>query len=160
MTPYDRFAHTNPAFGALCLHWVADGYQQAAEGRTDAPRSLSPVWGIVALVLLAPLRVRERLPESGAKRLTNLLSENPEWRLSLPDAMRACAGPFWSSVKFGVATGILSLDEGRLRPKGKPARPSGEMDRNLRKRATALGKVLAREGTDSAVSLAIGITVT
>src|SRR5690349_9003070 len=99
MTPYDRFAHTNPAFGALCLHWVAQGYQDAAEGRTNAPRLLSPVWGILALALLAPRRVRERLPQTATGRLTNLLSSNPEWRFVLPDAMRSWADPFWSAVR-------------------------------------------------------------
>lgn len=159
MTPHDRFAHTNPAFGALCLHWAAHGYQEAASGRTNAPRLLSPVWAVVALVLLGPRRVRDRLPQTATSRLSNLLTDNPDWRFGLPDAMRAWAAPFWSAVRFGVATGVLSVEEARLRAIGAVPRPEGEMGRDLRKRATALGKVLAKEGADSAIALALGLVV-
>ena len=158
--PYDRFAHTNPAFCALCLHWVASGYQGAAEGRIDAPRLLSPVWGIAALALLAPRRVRELLPRTAASHLTNLLQEHPEWRYALPDAMRALALPFWDAVKLGVATGILQLEGGRIMASGKTTLPSGPLELDLRKRAIALGKSFAKEGPDSAVALAMGLSVT
>jgi hypothetical protein len=159
MTPYDRFAYANPAFGAVCLHWVSQGYQEAASGRTNAPRLLCSAWGVVALALLAPSRVRERLPQRATGRLTNLLDANPEWRFALPDAIRAWIEPFWSGVRFGVATGVLSVSEARLRATGSVVRPEGSVDRDLRNRAVVFGKALAREGTDSAVALALGMTV-
>lgn len=160
MIPFDRYAHTNPAFAALCLHWVAEGYQEVAGGRADAPRLLSPVWGMLSLALLAPGRVRERLPRTATARLTNLLRENSTWRFALPEAMRIWTEPFWSGLRLGVATGILTLQEGRLQATGTLSLPSGETQLTLRKCAVVIGKILAKEGSDSAVGLAFGITLT
>lgn len=162
MIPSDRYAHTNPAFAALCLHWVAQGYQEisATRAEVDASRFLSPVWGIMALALLAPSRVRERLPRTAAAQLTNLFSENPTWRYTLPVAMQAWAEPFWSGVRLGVAAGVLDMQDGRLQATGGVTHPADEVSLTLRKCALVLGKIIAKQGADSAIGLAVGIRVT
>lgn len=156
----DWFAHTNPAFGAVGLHWLCAGYEELTKSRKDASRHLSFVWGLAGIALLAPESVRAELPGSSAKRLMNLIAEHPHWRADLPEAMRLWAPAFWRAVAYGVSTGGLAFANGRLR-KGKLLKgSSGPLADALRKRAVTLGKVFANEGSDDAIALAFGLQVT
>jgi hypothetical protein len=157
--PIDRFTHTNPAFVAACLHWVAAGYQEQAEGRVTAPRFLSLVWASLTLVLLAPVAVRKRLPLTAAARLAHLFQENAEWRFAATDAMHNTASPFWAGVAFGIASKTLALETLRLRATGRVSRPSEIEAIDLRRRALVFGRILAREGLDRDIALAVGVAV-
>lgn len=138
MTPNDRFAHSNPAFGAASLCWVADGFQAEAGSRA-LERFLSPLWAMVSLALLTPDRVRERLAKSASGRLTNLTDDNPEWRLQLPLVVSSWSNPFWQALRFGIATQILDFSNGRIMTGSmSPKLPADPFARDLRKRATVL----------------------
>jgi len=156
----DWFAHTNPAFGAVVIHWLCAGYEELTKSRKDASRHLSFVWGLVGIALLAPEAVRAELPGSSAKRLMNLIAEHPHWRADLPEAIRLWVPSFWHAIAYGVSTGGLIFANGRLQ-KGKVHKgPYSSLAEVLRKHAVTLGKVLANEGSDDAIALAFGLQVT
>lgn len=155
----DLFAHANPAFAALCLHWVCAGYESETMKRSDASKYLAVPWGVLALVLLGPTGPRSELPSTAARRLTLLIDEHPHWRAALPDAMQEWAIAFWRGLALGISTGVLALENGRVRAALAPKKPETEPVRDLRKRSTALGKVLAREGSDKGISAAVGLEI-
>jgi hypothetical protein len=136
MIAHDRYAQSNPALCAACI-----------------------VWGVLALVLLLPKQVRNELPKSGAASLTILFHEKSQWKLGLPSAMKAHSPHFWQGVRLAVATGTIAVEAGRLRAIGQPERPATDDSIDLRKRALALGQMLAKAGTDAAVGAAVGLTV-
>jgi len=155
----DSFAHSNPAFGAYALHWLCRGYGEAAEGRTDDFADLSPVWGMLGLALLAPATVREELPDRSSRKLSILFQENPHWRLSAPTALRTWKDPFWDSVAYGQATGVLELVGGRLRATGRVRAPTDDISLALKKKAKTLGTIMAKEESDSAIAMITGVVV-
>ncbi len=159
MNAADRYAHANPAICAACLRWIAEGYEDAADGRVDAPRHVALVWAMLALGLLLPREVRDVLPSRSTKRLVNLVAENPMWRASLPDAARFAKDAYWSGVSLAVATGVLGIEHGRLVVRGKMSRPDISDIADLRTKSITFGKMLANEGVDEAVGLALGIWV-
>ncbi|WP_157758758.1 three component ABC system middle component [Cystobacter fuscus] len=155
----DQFAHSNPAFGAICLRWVCQGYQEQQIRQDGAAQGLHFLWGILSLVLLAPERIRRELPLTAKGKLSILLNENPEWKVELPHAIKGWAKPFWSSVRMGVATGVLTFAEGRLLSLGSTKEPDSEASVLLRRHAVALGKIFAKEGGDRAIALVFGLVV-
>lgn len=159
MKAADRYAHANPAICAACLRWIAEGYEAAADGRTDAPRNVALVWAMLSLGLLLPREVRHALPSTANKRLVNLVAENPIWRAALPDAARSAKEAYWSGLSLAVATRVLGIEHGRLVVRGKMSRPDTSDIGDLRTKSITLGKLLANEGSDEAVGLALGIWV-
>jgi hypothetical protein len=155
----DQFAHVNPAFGLVCLRWICQGYVQQTLVLSKGSRGLLWPWGILGLSLLAPEAVRQKLPLNANGKLSVLFHENPQWRLDLAGTMKFWAAPFWMAMRLGVATGTLSMQEGRLLSAGEVENPVRPRDIDLKKRATALGKVLAKEPDDNAIALIVGLVV-
>jgi hypothetical protein len=149
-TPTDEFAHSNPAFGTACLWWFCRGYEKAADKMNAPNRTVSPVWGMLALALLAPQRTREGLPKTAGARLAKLIFENPRWKAAAPDAIQEWIAPFWDAVRLGVATGVLTLTGGRLVATGRVVRPASYA-LEFMKKATALGAIVAQDGADEAL---------
>lgn len=147
MKPYyeapDLFAHTNPAFGATCLHWIAAGFAR------QAPERLGPLFPFAALglSLLAADRTRNELPWGLSAKLPKQLDDHPHWREFATESIREWRSPFWDAVLLGAATGMLELKGSRL-VAGKPPKddPSAEA---MKKRADTYGYMLAREDEES-----------
>lgn len=160
MSSHDLYAHTNPAFSAVCTRWVAEGFQLAAEDNEHVvAKHISPFWIMVSLALLAPVNIRKLLPQTSSGHLTKLMYEHPEWRFGLADAVKAWVDPFWAGMRLGTASGILSLAGGRIQATGSMLSPINETQKDLRKRALTLGKIIAKEKSDEAVSFAFGLSV-
>ena len=155
----DEFAHMNPAFGAFVLHHVCRGYEHATTERVDAFRNLSPTWGMLALALLAPTTTRDQVPGSKRNHLSVLLTKHPEWRNSAPLALRMWADPFWKAVSFGLATGSITIKDGRIAKAGRLKVPTKEPATTLRRKADVLGALLANEESDDRLSLLFGVVL-
>ena len=152
----DTFAHRNPAFGACCLHWMATGYQEQlapAEGR------LSFLWAILGMGLLAPRRIRESMYSNANGKLALFLDEHPEVKAAAAGVIRAWAEPFWDAARLGVATGSITLEQGRLSPNGRLKAPTTSDAKDLRRRAVAFGKILGKERDDAAIASLLGLAV-
>ncbi len=128
----DTFTQTNPAFGALCLRWISEGYQEESARRGADLPYVSPFWALVGLVLLTPEQVRANLPERATAKLSGLLYEHPEWRATIADGVRGC---------------------------GTVQSPATASDLALRRKAVTLGRLLAKESGDEARSLVFGVSV-
>lgn len=155
----DTFTQTNPAFGALCLRWVSEGYQHESARQGREPGYVSTLWAFVALVLLSPEQVRAALPDRSTAKLSGLLHQHPEWRAALADGVRGWVAPFWDALRLALATGVLELVDGRLRAVGAIQSPATESDLSLRTKAMTLGKLLAKESGDDQRSLVFGLTI-
>ena len=155
----DTFTQTNPAFGALCLRWISEGYQEESARRGADLPYVSPFWALVGLVLLTPEQVRANLPERATAKLSGLLYEHPEWRATIADGVRGWVAPFWDAFRLGVATRVLALVDGRLRATGTVQSPATASDLALRRKAVTLGRLLAKESGDEARSLVFGVSV-
>jgi hypothetical protein len=156
-TSVDRFAQSNPAFVALTLRWTCEGYVSERTIGERVSQGLHPAIALISLALLSPDQVRDALPRTSNAKLPLLLLNHSEWRVGLTMAIRALIPAFWDGLRFGVATRTLSIVKSRVQAVGKTMAPSTPMSIDLKRRATALGKVLGKEDTDEAVFLAFSI---
>jgi hypothetical protein len=155
----DHFAHANPAFVASVLHWMARGYAETCKEVHLPSRHLSPAWAILGLALIAPDKTRAALPRRANAKLALLFTEkHPEWRAYAADSMRVWAAPFWRGARYGVATGILTFEDGRLVAVGD-VEGRDLFDSHVQERAVTLGKLMGKEGSDAALRLVFGVEV-
>jgi len=157
-TGLDLFAHTNPAFVSAVVYWTCKGYSENA-AKKAAVLSLAIPWCLVSVALVAPDRLRDALPETSARRLSNLMAEHPDWKISIADAVRLWVPSFWAGLRYGIAKGTLNLTSGRIALQQRldsPATPTGLA---VQKKSITLGKVFANEGSDAAIALALGVEV-
>lgn len=155
----DRFAHTNPAFGAVCLHWTCSGYAAGKAKRKQEPRGLSPVWAMLSLAFLAAQDSRQDMPEGPQGKLALLVDKHPEWRAFAADAIRIWSAPFWDSIRLGIATRTLGFEHGRVIALGEVGTPRTPDDLQLREQAIAWGKLLAKEESDPALASLFNIDI-
>ena len=162
MATVDGFAQTNPAFFAVCIHWMCTGYETSVRQheRENVPAYMSPVWAMFGLALLTPSAVRKKLPERSNAKLSILLDEHPEWRAVACDAVRGVVDPFWEAVRFGFSTRIFTMVGGRLCATGAVLAPAKKtMAADLRRRAIALGAMIGHVGDELEISTIFGIEV-
>lgn len=155
----DSFAHSNPAFGLVCLRWVCSAYSQQRASQSHKDAGLLFIWGMVSLALLAPESTRQNLPLRSTAKLSLLLHQNPDWKLMLPQSLEDWAEPFWLAVRLGVLTKTLTFSHGRILSTGISKSPQMPHDRRLSQYATTFGKLLAKEKDDNAIALIFGIMV-
>ncbi len=154
----DIFAHANPALVAMLLRWFCEGYgEQLRKNVNDGnPGALVP-WALVATALVGTRRTRRALPRRSNAHLANLFYANPTWRASLMDGIDGWSRPFWRGVGYGVAHGVIRLDDGRLYASGKVKAPSKTWPREICARARTLGKVFAKEADASVAAVVFGL---
>lgn len=153
----DRYVHENPAFVASSLRWIVAAYRKELRKKFDDERGLLIPWGMVGLALVAPARIRNRLPKTASAKLAILLDENPSWKPLLPLAIRAWSEPFWAGMRYGIVRGVLGLDNARVMNKGRMKAPASDLARELKKKAELVGKLFAAEGTDRSLGTVLGI---
>lgn len=143
----DIFSHTNPAFAAVCLRWLSEGFQkqQIELSVTDNKKMMPIYWGIIGLALLSPDKIREQLPKASSKRLQTLFSEHEDWKNSLALSIKSWADPFWKGVRFGTACSVLRFQGARIQPIGEIKMPVDILGLDLRKKGITLGKIFAKE---------------
>lgn len=156
--PPDRFAQANPAFALASVRWVCQGYHEESQ-RAGAPFGLCWLWGLLSLSLLGPEGIRVTLPKRASSKLALLIYEHPDWKFGLAKSMQGWATPFWSAVRLGVSTGTLTLEHGRLIVQGDIENPASSYGGELMSKAKVLGRLLAKEGSDSSVALIFGLAV-
>ncbi|WP_406293020.1 DUF6521 family protein [Embleya sp. NBC_00888] len=144
----------NPALIAAVLATTADGH--AKEAGTGVPWVLS----FVAAPMVLHRGTREALPASTATHLATWVSRNPVLRAGLPQRAVGLVEPVRAGLRFGLAHGILRLEEDRLaavprrRPKG--FRSPRELDLILRK-ANLVGRWLSKTDSPATVLALLGV---
>ena len=157
----DTFSQTNPAFAALSIRWLCEGYEEVTSNingvTANQENYISPLWAIVGVSLISPDAIRNQLPQSSNKRLRKLMQENDVWTASLIQGIQMWRTPFWLAVRYGVGKGIISVEHGRLRKMGRLKSPSDIFPREIRRKSKTLGKLFAQERDDSTLAILFGI---
>ncbi|MFD5907006.1 three component ABC system middle component [Streptomyces microflavus] len=147
-------AMLNPALIAALLATTAEGH--AKETGQGVPVVLS----FVATPLVLHKGTREALPASTATHLATWVSRNPVLRAGLPQRAVSLVEPVRAGIRFGLAHGVLSIDEDRLsaiprrRPRG--VRPPHQLNEILRK-ANLVGRWLAKTDSPATVLALLGV---
>lgn len=145
--PFDRYAHKNPAFAAVLIHGVAAGYA------ARKVKGIAVPWAMLSIPYLAAESIRTRIPKSYNASLSILLDKHPAWQAQNAEALRGAAKFFWPAMRLGVARGILTLQDGRVRTIG-PLNEAGLSDLDsIYAVAEKLGRFLAKESEETLPSL-------
>lgn len=162
MTPWrerpPELAHLfNPAFCGLLIRWVVDAHVQAGSGRS-LPFELS----FVALPLLLPDSIRNRLPRTTQTHLDLWLQRNPEISVAFPEVLRDLIPYTREALMLMLRTDLLAFDgEGQLQPGSRRLRlpRSGEWDplRDLNRPASFVGRWLAAARDPVALYAVLGV---
>lgn len=156
----DEFAHSNPAFCALVTHWAAKGFEEeAASNDPGSQWRLQAVWAMSILALVSPNTVRAKLPKKANAKISLLFDSNADWRASIAEAVESWAPSFWRGIRYGRSTGILEISSSGLRATGSPQVPTDLEAIDLRSKAIVLGRLLAKEGSDDRIALAMGLVI-
>jgi hypothetical protein len=165
----DAFIQHNPAFALYGIFWMSVGYLDAGHisSKKATPNDLMPVFSaLFGLTLLGPDKVREKLPLTANAKLSiflmKIFNEHPDWRMGTERAITSWSEPFWDAVRLGIASGVLTLDQMRLRPLRKSIRPqvagnaSNTLAEDLQRRASVFGKMVRRDGGEEALLTLLG----
>lgn len=143
----------NPALLAAVISGAAIEYARA-DGKPMP-------WPLAFLV--APLVVhrgtREALPRTTATHLGNWVAQNPVIHAGIPARAQSLAEPVREGLRFGLAHGVLSVDEqGRLAGGlvDRPERARTEVDQMIAK-AGLVGKWLAKIDQPATAFAVLGV---
>ncbi len=143
----------NPALLAAITAAAASEYKRAAGEPMPWPFAF----------LVAPLVVhrgtREVLPRTTATHLANWVSQNPTIHAGIPARAQSLAEPVREGLRFGLAHGVLVVDEhGRVTGDltAGPKRPTGEVDQMIAK-AGLVGKWLTKIDQPATAFAVLGV---
>jgi hypothetical protein len=151
----------NPAFVAVVIARAAAGYQD------EAGRAMPFGLAFVAVPLVLHRGTRERLPRDARTRMTSWLLQMPEVRVGFADRARDVSPFVREALSFALAArGVRITPDGgievgtgvsvlRLVPADDPGALTDAND--CLRRATFVGKWLARAGSPSTVFALWGI---
>lgn len=143
----------NPALLAAITAAAASEYKRAAGEPMPWPFAF----------LVAPLVVhrgtRDVLPRTTATHLANWVSQYPTIHAGIPARAQSLAEPVREGMRFGLAHGVLVVDErGRLTGElaARPKRPTGEVDQMIAK-AGLVGKWLTKIDQPATAFAVLGV---
>lgn len=143
----------NPALLATTIAAAAIEY-----GRADGKPMPWPLAFLVAPLVLHR-GTREALPRTTATHLGNWVAQNPVIHAGIPARAQSLAEPVREGLRFGLAHGVLSVDEqGRLSGKlaDGPKRGTTEVDQIIAK-AGLVGKWLAKIDQPATAFAVLGV---
>jgi hypothetical protein len=151
--PREEAALFNPAYLALILHGLSNGY------RKEQKAPLPLVLAFVGVPLVANGTNRAALPRSVATSLGAWFERNPEIRERLPTQCRAFVGLVQSALQFGLSGGVLEMtSDGGIAARGKVTAAAGSEHLLILNRATLAGRLLARAGNTTTAMRLAGVT--
>lgn len=116
----DTEIHQEPMAAAVILHWLAESHAKAR----DLHEGILIPWGMLGLGLISTETTLDSLPSKRQTFVGWLRSEGAQmWRGYTKQAILAWKDTFWSAIAYGEATGILTLNNGRIIAKGKVNAP-------------------------------------
>ena len=157
----DLYAHTNPAFVGLISFWATKGYCDKCSKLSHETEGLLFPFAMVAAAWVAPAQARGMLPANANKKLTIFISENHMLRSLGTHALRAWREPFWEGARLASAAGLMRFNGLRLLPVPKVSldkAPTGEQ-KAMKKAATLVGTMFAKQGNERDLATALGIGV-
>lgn len=144
----------NPAISAVCVAWCVARYERDA--RTALPMPLAFL--VAPLALHAPTRAR--LPNSVATHFPGWVNDNGDVLAGFPARARAFAPYVREGLRFGLHTGLLSLDAtGDLHAtiaQHTKIPPATEL-RSIATASTLIGAWFARSGSATNVFTQLGV---
>jgi hypothetical protein len=150
----EEVALFNAAFIALLVREAAQGHAEQQRDSLGLPLVLAYL--IVPLALHKP--TRDVLPRTVASQMHEWVQNAPLVRVGLADRVRALRPLVGSAVAYGVGTGVVTADAGRLSARRRKTKPTGlwfsQDFEECFKTARFLGRWFERQ-SDVATALAI-----
>lgn len=148
-------AMLNPALLAAVMAAAASEYE-----RTDGEPMPWPLAYLVAPLVLHR-GTREALPRTTRTHLGNWVSQNPVIHAGIPARAQSLAEPVREGLRFGLAYGMLQVDEqgrltGDLAAPEKKAAAAGEVDQIIA-RAGLVGKWFAKIDRPATAFAVLGV---